>query len=113
MARVDQTINSRQTLFGRFTYWKLLSLAQDPFGTGLCKDRCAENTKSKSVAVGYNYAISSNTIFNLSASISRFIYLRAPINNDFDVTQEGWPSCLQFARAKSGAHSTDALFWPE
>ena len=92
VGRVDQTINSKQTIFGRFTYWKLLSLAQDPFGTGLCKDRCAENTKSKSLALGYNYAISSNTIFNLSASISRFIYLRDPINSGFDMSQEGWPT---------------------
>jgi Carboxypeptidase regulatory-like domain len=92
VARVDQTINGKQTIFGRFTYWKLLSLAQDPFGTGLCKDRCAENTKSKSVALGYNYAINANTIFNLSASISRFIYLRDPINSSFDVSKEGWPS---------------------
>ena len=30
VGRVDQTINSKQTLFGRFAYWKLLSLAQDP-----------------------------------------------------------------------------------
>jgi len=37
VGRVDQTINSKQTIFGRFTYWKLLSLAQDPFATGLCK----------------------------------------------------------------------------
>jgi hypothetical protein len=92
VARVDQTINSKQTLFGRFTKWKLLSLAQDPFKTGLCVDRCAENTTSKSLALGYNYAISSNTIFNLNASISRFIYLRAPINSDFDMSQEGWPT---------------------
>jgi hypothetical protein len=90
--RVDQTINSKQTIFGRFTYWKLLSLAQDPFATGLCKDRCAENTKSKSVAVGYNYAINSKTIFNLNASLSRFIYLRDPLNSNFDVTKEGWPA---------------------
>jgi hypothetical protein len=91
-ARVDQTINSKQTIFGRFAFWKLLSLAQDPFGTGLCKDRCAENTKSKSIALGYNYAISSNTIFNLNASISRFQYLRTPINSGFDVSKEGWPA---------------------
>ena len=92
VARVDQTINSKQSIFGRFTYWKLLSLAQDPFGTGLCKDRCAEKTKSKSVAIGYNYAISPNTIANVNASISRFTYLRGPINDNFDVTQEGWPA---------------------
>ncbi len=92
VARVDQTINAKQTLFGRFTYWKLLSLSQDPFGTGLCKDRCAENTKSKSLALGYNYAINPNTILNVNASISRFIYLRDPVNSSFDVTQEGWPA---------------------
>ena len=92
IARVDQTINSKNTIFGRFAYWKLLSLAQDPFGTGMCKDRCAENTRSKSFVLGWNYAISPNTIFNLNASISRFHYLRAPINSAFDVTQEGWPS---------------------
>jgi hypothetical protein len=92
VGRVDQTINSKQSLFGRFSYWKLLSLSQDPFNTGLCVDRCAEKTNSKSVALGYNYAINSNTIFNLGASISRFHYLRAPVNDDFDMTQEGWPA---------------------
>src|SRR3984893_13937717 len=92
VARVDQTINGRQTLFGRFTYWKLLSLAQDPFGTGLCKDRCSEKTRSKSLAVGYNYAITANTIADFNISASRFHYLRLPINSAFDMTQEGWPS---------------------
>ena len=92
VARVDQTINSKSTLFGRYTFWKLLSLAQDPFGTGLCKDRCAENSKSKSLAIGYNYQISPNTIGNLNLSISRFQYLRNPINSAFDMTQEGWPA---------------------
>jgi len=92
VGRLDQTITSKQTVFGRFSYFKLLSLAQDPFGTGLCKDRCAENTRSKSLAIGYNYAISPTTIANVNASISRFHYLRAPINDNFDMSQEGWPS---------------------
>jgi hypothetical protein len=93
VGRVDQTINSKQTIFGRFAYWKLLSLAQDPFGTGLCKDRCAENTRSKSLAIGYNYQISANTIANFNISASRFHYLRAPINSGFDMSkQPGWPA---------------------
>jgi len=92
VARVDQTINAKQSIFGRVSYFKLLSLAQDPFGTGLCKDRCAENTRSKSLAIGYNYAISPNTIANVNASISRFHYLRNPINSGFDMSQEGWPA---------------------
>ena len=98
VGRVDQTINSKQSLFGRFAYWKLLSLAQDPFGTGLCKDRCAENTRSKSIAIGYNYAISPNTIANLNVSASRFHYLRGPINQGFDMSQQpGWPSAYNAA----------------
>src|SRR5436189_824264 len=92
VARVDQNINTTNRIFGRFSYWKLLSLAQDPFGTGLCKDRCAENTKSKSVAVGYTHTFSPTTIADFNISASRFNYLRLPINSGFDMTQEGWPA---------------------
>jgi carboxypeptidase family protein/TonB-dependent receptor-like protein len=92
VGRVDQNINSTNRLFGRFSYWKLLSLAQDPFGTGFCKDRCAENTRSKSLAIGYTHTFSPTTIADFNISISRFHYLRLPINSGFDVTQEGWPA---------------------
>jgi hypothetical protein len=92
VARVDQNINATNRVFGRFSYWKLLSLAQDPFGTGLCKDRCAENTRSKSLAVGYTHTFSPTTIADFNISISRFHYLRLPINAGFDMTQEGWPA---------------------
>jgi hypothetical protein len=92
VGRVDQTITNNQRVFGRFSYWKLLSLAQDPFGTGLCKDRCQENTRSKSAVVGYNWVINPTTIANFNFSGSRFHYLRLPINSSFDMTQEGWPA---------------------
>src|SRR6266567_4880745 len=92
VVRVDQNINATNRIFGRFSYWKLLSLAQDPFGTGLCKDRCAETTKSKSVAVGFNHTFSPTTIMDVNISASRFHYLRLPINAGFDMAQEGWPA---------------------
>ncbi len=92
VARADQNINATNRIFGRFSYWKLLSLAQDPFGTGLCKDRCAETTKSKSVAVGFNHTFSPTTIMDVNISASRFNYLRLPINAGFDMTKEGWPA---------------------
>ena len=87
-----RTSTPRNRVFGRFSYWKLLSLAQDPFGTGFCKDRCAENTRSKSLAVGYTHTFSPTTIADFNISISRFHYLRLPINSGFDMTQEGWPA---------------------
>lgn len=92
VARVDQNLTQSQRLFGRFTYFKQLSLAQDPFGTGLCKDRCAENTRSKSLAVGWSDAISPTFTASVNISASRFHYLRGPINSGFDVTKEGWPA---------------------
>src|SRR5882724_1213796 len=92
VGRVDQNINSSNRLFGRFSYWKMLSLAQDPFGTGFCKDRCSENTRSKSVAVGFTHTFSPTTIADFNVSASRFHYLRLPINAAFDMTQEGWPA---------------------
>jgi len=92
VARVDHNITDRQHLFGRFSFFKQLSLAQDPFGTGLCKDRCAENTRSKSIAVGYSYVITPTITGSFNISASRFDYIRLPINANFDVTKEGWPA---------------------
>jgi hypothetical protein len=92
VARSDYNLTASQHLFGRFTYFKQLSLAQDPFGTGLCKDRCAENTRSKSAAIGWTDAVTSTFTASVNLSASRFHYLRLPINSGFDVTQEGWPA---------------------
>jgi len=92
VARVDQNITDKQVLFGRYTDWKLLSLAQDPFGTGLCKDRCEEDTDSKTIALGYTYAVTPTSTFSLNASLGRFTYLRTPKNEDFNVTNEGFPA---------------------
>ncbi len=92
VARVDQNLTNSQHLFGRFTYFKELSLSQDPFGTGLCKDRCAENTTSRSIAVGWTDAFSSTFTGSINASFSRYHYLRSPVNANFDMTLEGWPA---------------------
>src|SRR5208337_4320255 len=92
VVRVDQNLTASQHLFGRFTYFKELSLAQDPYKTGLCKDRCAENTTSRSIAVGWSDAFSSTLTGSINASFSRYHYLRQPANQGFDMTQEGWPA---------------------
>jgi hypothetical protein len=92
VARADQNLTASQHLFGRFTYFKELSLAQDPYGTGLCKDRCAENTRSKSLAVGWTDVLSSTLTSSVNVSISRFHYIRGPILSGFDMTKEFWPA---------------------
>lgn len=97
VTRADVNISGNSRLFGRFAYWKMLSLAQDPFGTGFCKDRCSENTRSKSAVIGYNHAFTPTTIADFNLSISRFHYLRLPINSGFDMTAEGWPAAYNAA----------------
>lgn len=97
VARGDQKITNKQHIFGRFSYWHLLSLAQDPFGTGLCKDRCSEDTHSKGIAIGYDYAVTQNTVIDFNISASRFHYLRLPINAGFDMAKEGWPAAYNNA----------------
>jgi Carboxypeptidase regulatory-like domain/TonB dependent receptor len=91
VARVDQNLTSTQHLFGRYTYFKELSLAQDPYATGLCKDRCNEDTKSNSGTLSWVDAISSTWTASINFSVSRYNYVRGPKNAGFDVTAEGWP----------------------
>jgi TonB dependent receptor len=67
-------------------------LPEDPLGTGVCLDRCAEKYSSSAPALGYNYNITPTTIASVNASLSRFAYNRSPINSDFDLTTIGWPS---------------------
>ncbi len=92
VTRIDQILTDKQRLFGRFVYWGLTDLPRDPFGTGFCQDRCAEIYHTKAVAVDYNYAITPTTIFDFNASLSRFVYLRSPINAGFDLTKLGYPA---------------------
>jgi hypothetical protein len=90
--RVDQNIGSTTRLFGRFTYFGLLDLPTNPFNTGLCFDRCAEDYHSKLLAIDLNHSFSSNIIFDINVAASRFVYSRAPILTGYDLTQLGWAS---------------------
>jgi hypothetical protein len=94
LVRIDQKINDKQHLFGRFSQWNNLNQPEDPLGTGLCLDRCTETMTSKGVALGYNYVFSPNVIGNLDVSATRFNYLRTPKNSGFDFTKIGWNSAF-------------------
>ncbi len=90
--RVDYQINSKSHIFGRYSYWKLADLPRDPFGTGICQDRCTETYHTNALAIGYSYTVNSTTIADLNVSASRFRYLRVPVNAGFDVTKEFFPA---------------------
>ena len=92
MTRVDYAISAKTRLFGRFSYFGLLDLPTNPFGTGLCQDRCAEDYHTKALAIDINHVFSPNIVGDLNISGSRFVYLRSPILAGYDLTQLGWPS---------------------
>jgi hypothetical protein len=92
VARVDQNISSTTRIFGRFTYFGLLDLPTNPFGTGLCLDRCAEDYHTKALAIDINHSFTPTTIFDINIAGSRFVYARAPILAGYDLTQLGWPA---------------------
>jgi Carboxypeptidase regulatory-like domain/TonB dependent receptor len=92
VARGDQNISNNTRLFGRFAYFALLDLPNNPLKTGLCFDRCAENYHSKLLAVDLNHSFTPTTIFDINVAGSRFVYARAPILTAFDLTQLGWPA---------------------
>ena len=92
VTRIDQNITDKTRLFGRFSYFGLLDLPTNPFGTGLCQDRCAEDYHTKALAIDFNHVFSPNVIGDLNISGSRFIYLRGPLLAGYDLTQLGWPA---------------------
>jgi hypothetical protein len=97
VGRIDRDITGKQKLFGRFSYWNVLDLPIDPLHNGLCEDRCLENYSTNALAAGYNYSISSMTIFDFNAGVSYFSYLRSPTNANFDLTSIGWPAAYNAA----------------
>src|SRR5277367_2613726 len=92
VTRVDYQLSGKTRIFGRFSYFGLLDLPTDPFGTGLCQDRCAEDYHTKALAIDINHVFSPTIVGDLNISGSRFVYLRSPILAGYDLTALGWPS---------------------
>jgi len=92
VARGDQSISSNTRVFGRFAYFGLTDLPVNPFGTGLCLDRCAEKYHSKLLVFGVNHQFTPKIILDVNFGATRFVYGRQPILSGFDLTSLGWPS---------------------
>jgi hypothetical protein len=95
--RVDQELTDKQKLFTRLNYWDVSDLPVDPLNNGLCEDRCFEHYATVALATGYNYGISSKTVFDINSSFSYFRYRRYPKNAGFDLTSIGWPDSYNAA----------------
>jgi hypothetical protein len=93
-SRVDYNVSDKQRMFGRFTYWTNLSLAVDPYGTGVCQDRCQETFRTKQFVYGDTYSFTPTTILDFRLNVLRFVYDRAPTSLGVDLTKFGWPASL-------------------
>src|ERR1700677_1599349 len=113
VARVDQNINANQHIFARYNFFNLLDLPTDPFGTGLCADRCAEMYQTNAAVINYSYTIKPNVILSLSGSGTRFHYLRSPTNSNFDLTQYGWPAAYNTEIPAAGRSPFTPCFSPQ
>jgi Carboxypeptidase regulatory-like domain len=113
IGRVDQNINANQHIFARYNFFNLLDLPLDPFGTGLCADKCAEKYQTNALAIDYSYTIRPNLILSLLGSGSRFHYLRSPTNSGFDLTQYGWPAAYNTEIPAASRSPFTPCFSPE
>jgi hypothetical protein len=112
VARVDQNITDKTRLFGRFAYFGLLDLPTNPFNTGLCFDRCAEDYHTKALAVDINHTFTPTTILDINFAGSRFIYARAPILSGYDLTQLGWAASYNSPSSAIRTPPTPAFPFP-
>ena len=113
VGRVDQNLTSTQHIFVRYNFFSLLDLPTDPFGTGLCADRCAETYQTNAAAIDYSYTIHPDLILNINGSGTRFHYLRSPTNSDFDLTQYGWPASYNATIPAAGRSPFTPCFSPQ
>lgn len=87
--RVDQNVSDKQRMFFRFTHWSNLNLPIDPFGTGICVDRCTETFATDNAIFDDTYNLNPNTILDLRVSFNRFAYDRTPTTVGVNLSQFG------------------------
>ncbi|MGA7625939.1 MAG: carboxypeptidase-like regulatory domain-containing protein [Candidatus Acidiferrales bacterium] len=114
IGRVDQNLTANQHIFARYNFFNLLDLPLDPFGTGLCADKCAETYQTNAAAIDYSYTIKPNVILSIIGSGSRFHYLRSPTNSNTDLsTLYGWPAAYDAEIPSAGRSPFTPCFTPE
>jgi Carboxypeptidase regulatory-like domain len=87
--RVDQNVSDKQRMFVRFTRWTNLNLPIDPFGTGICQDRCTETFATDDGVFDDTYNLNSSTILDLRVTFNRFAYDRTPKTVGIGLSQFG------------------------
>jgi hypothetical protein len=112
VVRGDQNIGNNTRLFGRFAYFGLTDLPNNPLGTGLCQDRCAELYHSKLLVLDVNHTFTPTTILDVNLAGSRFVYGRTPLLAGYDLTQLGWSAAYNTPPDSMRTPPTPAFSFP-
>ncbi len=94
VVHIDQNVSDKQHITARYTYWGNLNLPEEPFGNGVCQDRCTETFNTNNFVLGDTYSFSPTTILEVRLSYQRFDYNRTPATLGYNLTQLGWPASL-------------------
>lgn len=94
VVHIDQNVSDKQHITARYTYWGNLNLPEEPFGNGVCQDRCTETFNTNNFVLGDTYSFSPTTILEVRLSYQRFVYDRTPVTLGYDLTKLGWPAAL-------------------
>jgi Carboxypeptidase regulatory-like domain/TonB dependent receptor len=94
VVHLDQNVSDKQHISARYTYWGNMNLPTDPFGNGVCLDRCTETFNTNNFVLADTYSFNPTTILDVHLSYQRFAYNRIPETLGYDLTQLGWPSSL-------------------
>ncbi len=89
-ARVDQNISNNDLLFGRFTYWKVISSPYDAWGTHT-SGQGATGLYSHQAVLGNTYTINPTTILDVRAFFVRIFQNEAPDSTNIDLSRYGAP----------------------
>ena len=89
-ARVDQNMSSKDFLFGRYTYWKVISSPYDAWGTHT-QGQGATGLYSQDAVLGNTYTINPSTIVDVRAFYVRIYQNEAPDSTNIDLSRYGAP----------------------
>lgn len=86
--RVDQNFGSRDLLFARYTYWKVISSPYDAWGTHT-QGQGATGLYNQEAVLGNTYTINPTTLLDVRASYLRIFQNEAPDSTNVDLSKYG------------------------
>jgi hypothetical protein len=105
-ARVDQNFGSKDLLFARYSYTKVISSPYDAWGTHT-QGQGATGLYGQSIVLGNTYTINPSTLFDVRASYVRIFQNEAPDSTGVDISKYGYDT-LKSQIVGGAGHGADS-----